>query len=62
MANRREFMRTLSGVAALSITTDVSQLGRMRFLRMATAMPDISPHDRLQRFGTGARSARCSRK
>ena len=48
MANRREFMRTLSGVAALSITTDVSQLGRMRFLRMATAMPDTSPHDRLQ--------------
>src|SRR5450755_2124 len=48
MANRREFMRTLSGVAALSITTDVSHLGRMRFLRMATAMPDTSPHDRLQ--------------
>ena len=48
MANRREFMRTLSGVAALSITTDVSKLGRMRFLRMATAMPDTSPHDRLQ--------------
>ena len=48
MANRREFMRTLSGVAALSITTDVSQLGRMRFLRMATAMPDMNPHDRLQ--------------
>ena len=43
MANRREFMRTLSGVAALSITTDVSQLGRMRFLRMATAMPDTQP-------------------
>jgi Xaa-Pro dipeptidase len=48
MANRREFMRTLSGMAALSITTDVSKLGRMRFLRMATAMPDTSPHDRLQ--------------
>ena len=48
MANRREFMLTLSGVAALSITTEVSQLGRMRFLRMATAMPDMSPHDRLQ--------------
>lgn len=48
MANRREFMRTLSGVAALSITTDVSRLGRMRFLRMTTAMPDTSPHDRLQ--------------
>src|SRR6266849_10240148 len=48
MANRREFMRTLSGMAALSITTDVSQLGRMRFLRMTTTVPDTSPHDRLQ--------------
>jgi Xaa-Pro aminopeptidase len=48
MANRRQFMRTLSGVAALSITTDVSKLGRMRWLRVATAMPDTSPHDRLQ--------------
>ena len=40
MANRRQFMRTLSGAAALSITTDVSRLGRMHFLRMASAMPD----------------------
>ena len=48
MANRREFMRTLSGAAALSITTDVSHLGKMRFLRMATVMPDSSPHDRLE--------------
>ena len=36
MANRRQFMRTLSGVAALSVTTDVSKLGRMRWLRMST--------------------------
>jgi len=48
MANRREFMRTLSGVAALRITTDMSEFVRMRFLRMATTMPDTSPHDRLQ--------------
>ena len=48
MANRREFMRALSGVAALSVTTDVSRLGRMRWLRMATAMPEANPHDRLQ--------------
>jgi Xaa-Pro dipeptidase len=48
MANRRQFIRTLSGVAALSISTDVSRLGNMRFLRMASAMPDTSPHDRLQ--------------
>jgi Xaa-Pro dipeptidase len=47
MADRREFMRTLSGVAALGITTDVRKLGRMRFLRMATTVPD-SAHDRLE--------------
>src|SRR6266481_1763720 len=48
MANRRQFMRTLSGVAALGVTTDVSRLGRMRWLRMATSVPDTSDHDRLQ--------------
>jgi len=48
MANRREFIRTLSGTAALSVTTDVSKLGRMRWLRMTTAMPDAGSHDRLQ--------------
>ena len=41
-------MRTLSVVAALGITSDVSRLGRARFLRMTTAMPDNNPHDRLQ--------------
>jgi Xaa-Pro dipeptidase len=41
-------MRTLSGVAALSVATDFSRLGRMRWLRMASAVPDTSPHDRLQ--------------
>ena len=41
-------MRTLSGVAAFGITSDVSRLGRSRFLRMTTAMPDNNPHDRLQ--------------
>ena len=41
-------MRTLSGVAALGITTDVSKLGRMHFLRMATAMPGTGTHDRLE--------------
>jgi Xaa-Pro dipeptidase len=48
MANRRQFMRTLSGMAALSVTTDVSKLGRMRWLRMAAAVPDTGAHDRLQ--------------
>ena len=41
-------MRTLSGVAALSVATDFSRLGRMRWLRMASAVPDTSPHDRLE--------------
>ena len=41
-------MRTLSGMAALSVTTDVSSLGRMRWLRMAAAVPDTGAHDRLQ--------------
>ncbi|MGA8314176.1 MAG: Xaa-Pro peptidase family protein [Terriglobales bacterium] len=41
-------MRTLSGVAALGITSDVSRLGRAHFLRMTSAMPDNNPHDRLQ--------------
>jgi Xaa-Pro dipeptidase len=48
MANRRQFVRTLSGMAALSVTTDVSRLGRMRWLRVAAAMPDTGAHDRLQ--------------
>jgi hypothetical protein len=48
MANRRQFMRTLSGMAALSVTTDVSKLGRVRWLRMAADVPDTGAHDRLQ--------------
>ncbi len=48
MASRRRFLRTLSGAAALGVTTDVSKLGRMRWLRMATTMPDTGAHDRLQ--------------
>jgi Xaa-Pro dipeptidase len=48
MASRRRFLRTLSGAAALGVTADVSKLGRMRWLRMATTMPDTGAHDRLQ--------------
>lgn len=62
MANRREFMRTLSGVAALSITTDVSRLGRARFLRMASAMPTPIRTTAWNRIGTGARLLRCNRR
>jgi Xaa-Pro dipeptidase len=48
MANRRQFLRTLAGTAALSITADVSSFGRMRRLRLSAAMPDMGTHDRLQ--------------
>ncbi len=48
MANRRQFLRTLAGTAALSITADVTSFGRMRRLHLSAAMPDASPHDRLQ--------------
>jgi Xaa-Pro dipeptidase len=48
MANRRQFLHTLAGVAALTVTTDVTSFGKARMLRMTTAMADTSPHDRLQ--------------
>ncbi|MBZ5704278.1 MAG: Xaa-Pro peptidase family protein [Acidobacteriia bacterium] len=48
MANRRQFLRTLAGVAALSVTADASSLGRMRRLRMYAAMPEAGAHDRLE--------------
>ena len=48
MADRRQFLRTLAGAAALSVTADVSSLGKVRRLRMAAAMPDATAHDRLQ--------------
>jgi Xaa-Pro dipeptidase len=48
MANRRQFLRTLAGAAALSITADVSSFGNTRRLRMSAAMPGADAHDRLQ--------------
>jgi Xaa-Pro dipeptidase len=48
MANRRQFLRTLAGTAALSVTADVSSFAKVRRLRMATALADTNPHDRLQ--------------
>jgi Xaa-Pro dipeptidase len=47
MADRRQFLRTLAGAAALGVTADVSSFGRVRKLRMMVAMPDTSAHDRL---------------
>jgi Xaa-Pro aminopeptidase len=48
MANRRQFLRTMAGAAALSVTANVSSFGRTRRLRMAAALPDTNTHDRLQ--------------
>jgi Xaa-Pro dipeptidase len=47
MANRRQFLRTVAGAAALSITAEVSSFGRVRRLRLSAALPDTSLHDRL---------------
>lgn len=48
MANRRQFLRTLTGAAALGITADMSAFGRMRHLRLSASMPDTGEHDRLE--------------
>jgi Xaa-Pro aminopeptidase len=47
MANRREFLRTTAGVAALSVTTTLSSFGRARRLQMSTTLPNTGSHDRL---------------
>lgn len=48
MANRREFLRSVAGTAALGVTASVSGWGRTRNLRMTAAMSDAANHDRLQ--------------
>jgi Xaa-Pro dipeptidase len=48
MANRRQFLRTLAGTAALGLTADLSSFGRVHRLRLEAAMPDAMQHDRLQ--------------
>lgn len=47
MANRRQFLSTLSGAAALSLTTDISSFGQTRMLRLTAALPDPGGLDRL---------------
>jgi Xaa-Pro dipeptidase len=47
MANRRQFLRTLTGAAALSVTAGVSSFGRTRRLSMSAALPDAGGLDRL---------------
>ena len=48
MGDRREFLRTVAGAAALGLTADLSSFGRTRRVHMAAAMPDRGEHDRLQ--------------
>jgi Xaa-Pro dipeptidase len=48
MANRRQFLRSVAGAAALGITADLSSFGRMRRVHVSAAMPDTTAHDRLQ--------------
>lgn len=48
MANRRQFLHTLAGAAALSVTADISSFGKARKLRMTAAMTSAGEHDRLQ--------------
>src|SRR5205823_4658340 len=44
---RREFLRTAAGVAALSITTNVSGFGKARRLQVSTSVSETSARDRL---------------
>ena len=48
MSNRRQFLRTVAGAAALSVTSGVSSFGKTRRLDISAAMPDTAGHDRLQ--------------
>ena len=48
MADRRQFLRTLGGAAALGLTANVSSLGSARRLSMSVAMQNTGEHDRLQ--------------
>ena len=47
MANRREFLHTAAGVAALSVCTHLSSFGRAYKLQMSTSLPATGVHDRL---------------
>src|SRR5215831_13891793 len=47
MANRRQFLRGLTGVAALGLTANATSFGRVRHLRIAASAPPGDLHDRL---------------
>jgi len=48
MGNRRDFLRTTAGAAAVAITAGVSGFGRSRRLSITATVPDNNAHDRLQ--------------
>src|SRR5206468_12971732 len=48
MADRRQFLCTLGGAAALSFTANIRSFGSARQLSMSMAMPNTGEHDRLQ--------------
>ena len=47
MADRRQFLRTMTGAAALSLTTGITSLGRARTLKLSASVPDADASDRL---------------
>jgi Xaa-Pro dipeptidase len=48
LRDRRGFLRTLSGGAALAVTASAHRLGGTRALSMAATVPDPERHDRLE--------------
>lgn len=48
MPERREFLKTLSGVAAATVTLSVRTFGRARVVSLASTVPGVEGHDRLQ--------------
>ena len=48
MANRRQFLRSITGAAALGLTANLSTFGRARRVHLAADMPGMGEHDRLQ--------------
>jgi len=49
MADRRQFLRTVAGATALSVTTGITTLGRARTLKLSASVPDANAIDRLDR-------------
>lgn len=47
MQKRREFLKTLGGTAAVTLTSSVQSFGRTRFLGVSATVPDPEGHDRL---------------